>query len=70
MQTYATANSPGEYVVPLVSASRVRIWPKLDTPYPFDKKTPNFDQGLDFLRSQVPIYTCVHEESESEVERC
>ena len=41
-----------------------------DTPYAFDKKTPNFAQGLDFLRSQVAIYTVFHEESESEVEKC
>ena len=50
------------------------------TPYAFDKKTPNFAQGLDFLRfwarfwdsrhSQVAIYTVFHEESESEVEKC
>ena len=37
------------------------------TPYAYDKKTPNFAQGLDFLRSQVAIYTVFHEESESEV---
>ena len=36
----------------------------------FDKKTPNFAQGLDFLRSQVAIYTAFDEESESEVETC
>ena len=43
---------------------------KGNTPYAFDKKTPNFAQGLDFLRSQVAIYTVFHEESESEVEKC
>ena len=40
------------------------------TPHAFDKKTPIFAEGLDFLRSQVGIYTVVHEESESEVEKC
>ena len=40
------------------------------TPYAFDKKTPNIAQGLDFLRSQVAIYTVFHEESESENEKC
>ena len=42
----------------------------LNTPYAYDKNTPNFAQGLDFLRFQVAIYTVVHEESESEVEKC
>ena len=46
------------------------IKPIHSTPYAFDKKTPNFAQGLDFLRSQVAIYTVFHEESESEVEKC
>ena len=40
------------------------------TPYALDKKTPNFVQGLDFLRFQVAIYTVCHEESESEVNKC
>ncbi len=40
------------------------------TPYAFDKKTPNFAQGLDFLRSQVLVCTVFQEESESEVEKC
>ena len=50
------------------------------TPYAYDKKTPNFAQGLDFLRFwarfwdsrhfQVTIYTVFHEESESEVKKC
>ena len=35
-----------------------------------DKKTPNFAQGLDFLRFQVAIYTVFHEESEAEVKKC
>ena len=39
------------------------------TPYAFDKKTPNFAQGLDFLRFQVAIYSVFHEESESEVKK-
>ena len=43
---------------------------KQNTPYAYDKKTPNFPQGLDFLRFQVAIYTVFHEESESEVEKC
>ena len=38
------------------------------TPYQFNKKTLISAQGLDFLRSQVPVYTVCHEESESEVE--
>ena len=39
------------------------------TPYAYDKKTPNFAQGLNFLRSQVAIYRVVHEQFESEVEK-
>ena len=31
----------------------------MTTPYAHDKKTPNFAQGLDFLKSQVAIYTVV-----------
>ena len=43
---------------------------KTHTPYELDKKTPNFAQGLDFLRFQVAICTVFHEESESEVKKC
>ena len=51
------------------------------TPYAFEKKTPNFAQGLDFsriwARFETPdmprwlyMHTVFHEESESEVEKC
>ena len=39
------------------------------TPHEYDKKTPNFAQGLDFLRSQVATYAVLQEESESKVEK-
>ena len=50
------------------------------TPYAFDKRTPNFAQGLDFSRcearfgdsrhSQVSIYAVFDEEPEFEVNKC
>ena len=50
------------------------------TPHAYDKKAPIFAQGRDFFmlwarfwdprHSQVAIYTVIHEESESEVEKC